>query len=294
MLEFSEVTLKQKDLFEKYLSKPCQRGSECAFSNHFMWRDCYHICWCIARNFLLIKVNRNNVDFFLQPFGGRDEDLPLLINDIREIHEGIPFEMHGIYEYTKERMEKVMPWIEFIEDRDTSDYVYLRENLATLVGRKYHGQKNHYNTFKKNYPDYVYEPITESNMAECRSFGEKWCDDRLHEDTSIICEKYAIQQAFHNFVALELRGGAIRLDGKIEAFSFGRKINEDTAVEHVEKANPEIRGLYAVINKEFAAHAWGDVVYLNREEDMGHEGLRRVKESYHPEFILKKYNAVFR
>ena len=63
---------------------------------------------------------------------------------------------------------------------------------------------------------------------------------------------------------------------------------------HVEKANPDIRGIYAAINKEFAEHAWGDVVYLNREEDMGHEGLRTAKESYHPEFMIKKYSSVFK
>ena len=72
------------------------------------------------------------------------------------------------------------------------------------------------------------------------------------------------------------------------------KINDDTAVLHVEKANPDIRGIYAAINKEFAEHAWGDVVYLNREEDMGHEGLRTAKESYHPEFMIKKYSSVFK
>jgi hypothetical protein len=91
---------------------------------------------------------------------------------------------------------------------------------------------------------------------------------------------------------LELRGGAIRINGKIEAFRFGKKINEDTAVLHVEKANSEIRGLYTAINKEFASHAWDDVTYLNREEDMGVEGLRRAKESYHPEFMFKKYSVV--
>ena len=292
ILEFKPVTLAQKPLFESYLSKPEQRGSECAFSNLFVWRDCYNIFWCVAHGFLIVKVKRNEVDFFLQPFGGKDEDLPLLMEELKEYHEGKPFRLHGIYECTKERFSRVFPELEFEEDRDNWDYIYLREKLAALSGRKYHGQKNHYNAFKKAYPDFVYEPITEENKAECLAFGEKWCDDRIDEDPTLICEKYAMQQAFSNFEALELRGGAIRINGKIEAFSFGKKINDDTAVLHVEKANGAIRGLYTAINKEFASHAWDDVTYLNREEDMGVEGLRKAKESYHPEFMFKKYSVV--
>lgn len=257
-----------------------------------MWRDCYNIFWCIEHDFLLVKVKRNDIDFYLHPFGGKPEDFPKIIDEIKAYSKGEPFEIHGIYEAEKERLEKYLPDVEFIEDRDNWDYVYLREKLATLSGRKYHGQKNHYNAFKKANPDYVYEPITEANIAECLAFGEKWCDDRVHEDPSLVCEKYAIAQAFNNFAALELRGGAIRINGKIEAFSFGKKINDDTAVLHVEKANHEIRGLYTAINKEFAANAWSDVTYLNREEDMGHEGLRRAKESYHPEFMVKKYSII--
>ena len=274
------------------MSNPMYRGSECAFSNLFVWRDCYNIYWCVAHGFLLIKVKRDNVDFFLPPIGGADEDLPLVLEKLREFSQGKPFEMHGIYEMTKERLAKVLPDAEFVEDRDNWDYIYLREKLATLSGRKYHGQKNHYNSFKKNYPDYVYEPIDGNNIAECLGFGEQWCDDRIAEDPSLICEKYAIRQALTNFDALGLRGGAIRVYGKIEAFSFGKKINDDTAVLHVEKANHEIRGLYTAINKEFAEHAWQDVTYINREEDMGHEGLRRAKESYHPEFMIKKYSLL--
>ena len=143
---------------------------------------------------------------------------------------------------------------------------------------------------KKN----VYEPIGPDNYEECKAFGDEWCEKRVGEDESLRCEQCAIHEAIDNFEALGLRGGAIRVNGKIEAFSFGKKINDDTAVLHVEKANPDIRGIYAAINKEFAEHAWGDVVYLNREEDMGHEGLRTAKESYHPEFMIKKYSSVFK
>ncbi|MDY6029090.1 MAG: phosphatidylglycerol lysyltransferase domain-containing protein [Acidaminococcaceae bacterium] len=284
----------QKPLFESYISHVHLHGSECAFSNLFSWRDCYNIFWCVAHDFLLLKVKRNNSDFYIQPFGGKDEDLPCLMEALKEEHSGKPFEMHGIYDCTRERMAKVMPQLEFIDDRDNWDYVYLREKLATLSGRKLHGQKNHYNSFVNAHPDYKYEPITSANLEECLHFGEAWCDERMTEDPSLECEKYAIRQAFTNFHALELRGGAIRFDGAVQAFSYGRKINDETAVLHVEKAQHGVRGLYIAMTKEFAANAWEDVIYLNREEDMGHEGLRKAKEALHPEFMVKKYNVYYK
>lgn len=283
----------QKSLFERYLSKSYQRASECAFSNLFVWRDCYHIFWCIVHDFLLVKVKRNDVDFYIQPFGGRDEDLPLLIEELKKENKGSPFEMHGIYDYTRERFERVMPGLEFLDDRDNWDYVYLRDKLATMSGRKLHGQKNHYNAFVREHPDYTYEPITLENMLECLNYGERWCEEHMAQDPTLLCEKFAIQEAFLSFEPLELRGGAIRFDGKIQAFSFGKKINSDTAVLHVEKADHNVRGLYTAITKEFAAHAWEDVKYLNREEDMGHPGLREAKIALHPEYLIKKYTVIF-
>lgn len=241
----------------------------------------------------MLKVRRYGVDFYIQPFGGKDEDLPLIMEDILETNGGQPFSMHGIYEDTKERMERLLPGLEFEEDRDNWDYVYLREKLANMSGRKLHGQKNHYNAFVKNNPYYLYEPITIENIAECLNFAEAWCDERMLEDPSEAEEKLAIQQALLSFEQLGLRGGAIRVDDKIQAISFGKKISEDTAVLHVEKANKSIRGLNTAITKEFAQHAWGDVLYLNREEDMGIPGLRKAKEDLHPEFMIKKYNIVY-
>ena len=275
-------------MFESYLSRENCQGSECAFSNLFVWQTCYNIYWTEIYGFLIVKVKRDLTEFFLQPFGGKDEDLPKLIEALRE-YAGGEFMFAGIYEEGKTRLSTVFDEAEFIEDRDNWDYIYLRENLANLAGRKYHGKKNHVNAFVKEHPDYVYAPITPADYDECMAFGDTWCERRLSEDPSLVCEKCAIHEAFNNFEALGLRGGLIRLDGKVEAFSFGKKINDNTAVLHVEKANPEIRGLYAVINRDFAKNAWQDVTYLNREEDMGHEGLREAKESYKPEYMWKKY-----
>jgi len=225
-------------------------------------------------------------------FGGISPDLPQVLNTLREYFKGQPFELHGLYKETLERFKTYLPELtDFVPDRDNWDYVYDREKLATLAGRKYHGKKNHANAFFKENPNYVYEPITAANVAECIAFGDKWCERRAETDATIECEFCAIKQALNNMDVLGIKGGLIRLNGQVEAFSFGEKINPQTAVVHVEKANPNIRGLYTVINMLFAQNVFPEIPYLNREEDMGKEGLRTAKESYHPEFMVEKYNT---
>ena len=291
ILEFKEVAVKDRDLFETYLNKPEHFGSECAFTNLYIWRDYYRTWWAEKYGFLLIKVELEGETYFLQPFGGRDEDLPLLAKEIRE-EQGGPFEFRGIYECSLERLSCLKGDRDFVENRDSWDYVYLQEDLATLRGRRYHGQKNHYNSFKRENPDYVFEMINPENFAECLNFGEEWCKARMDTDPSIIWEIRALQEAFVNFEALGLRGGAIRVNGKIEAFGFGKAINGEVCDENVEKANPDIRGLYAAIQTECAKYVWPDMKYINREEDIGLEGLRKAKEALHPAFKVKKYSLL--
>ena len=245
--------------------------------------------WC-----LILKVTVNGVTFVLPPFGGKDEDMPLIVNALKEYFGG-PFEFHGIYESTMERFKRTMPEItEYTEDRDNWDYVYDREKLATLSGRKYHSKKNHYNAFIKEHPDYVYEEINAANKDECIAFGKAWCAQRAETDPTIKCEACAIEEGLNNMEFLKIRGGLIRLDGQVKAFTFGEKVSEHTAVVHVEKADPNVRGLFTAINKDFVQNAWPDVQFINREEDMGKEGLRKAKESYNPIFMVKKYNTIIR
>lgn len=99
----------------------------------------------------------------------------------------------------------------------------------------------------------------------------------------------AIEEALKNFIALEMQGGVILIEGEVEAFTLGELLNKDTAVVHIEKANPEIRGLYALINQQFCEQAWGKVPFINREQDLGEPGLRTAKLSYNPIRLVEKY-----
>lgn len=269
------------------------QGSECTFTNLFVWRKCYGICWAISHDCLIVKVTRNDATFVLPPFGANEDNLPKVIEELKDTFAGKPFEMRGIYEETIPLLQAVLHQPSaIIEDRDNWDYVYSREGLANLAGRKYHSKKNHANAFRKEYPGYEFKLITKDDVPECIAFADLWCEMKGQNAEGLRCEFCALEEALYNLETLNIRGALIRLDGEIQAFTIGEKINPDMAVIHFEKANPNIRGLYAVINQDFCAKVWSDVTHINREEDMGLEGLRKAKESYQPEFMVKKYTAV--
>lgn len=180
-------------------------------------------------------------------------------------------------------------------DRNRFDYVYLAQDLINLSGRKFHRKKNHLNAFKKEYPDAKYLPITEEIIPKCREELDIWSETYKREkpDNQFIdYEQAAIHEIFDHFDAFKLKGGAILLDDKVVAFTFGEQFNSDTAVIHVEKAAPNVRGIYAAINQNFVEHEWAEMTYINREEDMGIDGLRQAKESYRPIKLIEKFNAV--
>jgi hypothetical protein len=128
-------------------------------------------------------------------------------------------------------------------------------------------------------------------LVECfLDMQETWCQlKKCEEDPGLLMEDYAIYQALTHLDELDLQGGAIIIDDKIEAFTLGEPLNQDTAVIHIEKANPDIPGLYAAINQLFCSNAWSHMTYVNREQDLGIEGLRTAKQSYSPHHMVNKY-----
>ena len=193
-------------------------------------------------------------------------------------------------------IKEACPEIEFEDDRPNYDYIYLTEDLKNLKGRAYHGKKNHLNYFKKNF-EYEYVPMT-SDMADdaMRFIAEFNARKEIpaHEMELLKMEERAMDDVFRNQEAAGYRAGAILIDGKIQALAVGGKLGKETITEHVEKANINYRGLYPAINNEFCIHIASEAKYLNREEDMGIENLRKAKLSYKPVQILEKYIGTFK
>ncbi|MFY9272906.1 MAG: phosphatidylglycerol lysyltransferase domain-containing protein, partial [Thermacetogeniaceae bacterium] len=181
---------------------------------------------------------------------------------------------------------------EYSEARDSFDYVYLLEDLAALTGKKYRGKRNHVNYFMKNY-NWSFEQISPENLAECWEMNLEWCKiNNCMCDIQLASEFCAVRRCFDYFDQLELEGGLLRADGKVVAFTIGEKLNSDTYDTHIEKAFSGIKGAYQTINQQFAKfiqQKHPEIIYVNREEDMGRAGLRKAKLSYHPVRMEEKY-----
>jgi hypothetical protein len=195
----------------------------------------------------------------------------------------------------KAELETLYPdKFEFALERNSADYVYSAQSLKTLVGKKLSGKRNHINRFVENYPEWVYEPLTEKNMAEAREMDDAWCRQAgCTDDDGLRKETCAVLQAFKNFFDLKMDGGLLRADGKVVAFSMGDPLNETTYHVHFEKAFAEVQGAYPMINKQFVIHNCENYLYVNREDDAGDEGLRKAKLSYVPLRLIEKYSAKY-
>lgn len=301
MIVFQDLTLEDKPMIDSYFCDVQPLNSECTFTNLFIWRDCYAVQWAIVDGLLIIKPSQAEESWVLQPYGDYSKC------DLRNVFEqldayfsaqGQPFIMRAVTEPFVELLEREYPGLFYLEDeRDLSDYVYLGEDLRELKGRKYHSKRNHLSNFRKQYPAYVYETMTSDMIEEVWQYLMEWCGQKACGgtlDAGLHCEQKAIREALDYFELLDYKGAVIRLDGKIAAFTLGEKLNDNTVVIHVEKANGDIIGLYPAINQEFLQHEWSDVQYVNREEDTGAEGLRKAKLSYHPITLVKKYKGVYR
>ena len=178
-------------------------------------------------------------------------------------------------------------------DRDFFDYVYKSEDLIGLRGKRFDGKRNHISRFKRAY-SFEYEELTEAHIGECARVMRDRC---VENDCACLggafdaCDRIPSMELLAHFGELDCQGAAIRVGGRVEAFTVGEALNDDTAVIYIEKANIAIHGLYAFINQQFCERAWGGMAYVNREEDEGIEGLRRAKLSYHPARLVEKFTV---
>lgn len=207
---------------------------------------------------------------------------------------GQTLRMHCILEEEFQMIEQWYPGMyQMTVRRQDSDYIYLREKLATLSGKKLHGKRNHINRFIDSFPDWKYESITEANENECVQMAMRWClgncaDENDNWEYDKIDESKLVVYAIRHRDELGMKGGALRAGGRIVAITLGERLTNDTFVVHFEKAFSDVQGAYPMINREFVRNELKQYTYVNREEDLGEEGLRKAKLSYRPERLLDK------
>lgn len=289
--DFKQIEITDRQILRDILWSYQPETSELTFTNLFIWHAHYQSRWSMYKDWLIILcTDTAGKLYFLPPAGppSRHEIALMLLQFLRE-EKNVP-------DPSIERADKRLA-AELADIREVSiepvrehfDYVYASGDLVRLEGRKYHAKKNHVNKFRHS-SAFTYAPMDETHIQSCLEMQDKWCAcNKCTEDMNLMGEWEAVRDLLNHFHDLNVRGGVILIDGRVEAFTLGELLNKQTAVVHIEKANTEISGLYAMINQQFCEHAWNGVRYINREQDLGDDGLRQAKLSYHPDHLVEKY-----
>jgi hypothetical protein len=292
MSDFKPIEIQDKPLFDEFLRLDPPQISELTFTNLFIWRHHYQPAWLQWNECLLIIFHpQTGTTYGLAPFGPGDKKsaLDVLSEEIAKQTSDVRI-CRVEEEFIKNHMDPAKYAV--VNDRDNSDYVYLAKDLISLSGNKYHRKKNHLNQFIKNHA-FEYHPLNTELVRRVLGMQEAWCQIReCVVKPDLLAEDFAVREALTYFEELGYQGGAVLINSVVEAFSLGEPLNEDAAVIHIEKANLEIPGLYAAINQLFCLNAWSNFTYINREQDMGSEGLRKAKESYYPHHMVNKYTLI--
>ena len=294
-ISFRPITLESRSEIVRYTLFGLYRNCDFAFANMYSWCFLYGSEYAVVEDTLFVRFYiDNHRPAYMIPQGALplQDSVEMLQADARNL--GHTLCLLGISEEGRTALNNAFPErFRFVVERDYADYIYLREDLATLSGKRYQSKRNHINQFVKKYPDYRYLPLTPELVPECLRFGKLWLEGSQPEYAEGLSnERRAITRALTHFDELGLQGGTLWVGDKMVAFTYGSPITHDTFGVHVEKADASVDGAYAMINREFVRSIPGSYVYVNREEDLGIPGLRQAKLSYQP-FRLQEKMAAF-
>lgn len=296
MIVFEKVSIKDKQWIDPLLKKADMRGSHYNFTNIFAWASVYAHHVASVYDHLLVRINgEDKKKHYFYPSGKENLKLVLGLMMADAENNGWDFSLIGLLSEQVKELNDVFPkHFTISTNRDLDDYIYLLSDLVNLSGKKLQAKRNHINRFKREY-SWSVEPITTKNLYECWDMNKKWCETHdCADDEMLSREKCAVELCFENFSELDLEGMLLRVSGKVIAFTMGEVQNSDTYIVHIEKAFSDYNGAYQVINNEFARFVFAKyphIQFVNREEDMGYDGLRKAKLSYHPAQMEVKYLA---
>lgn len=293
MLDLRPLELEDKELFERFAVCYGYHNIEASFANKYIWGDAMKTRIFADEHTMYLLFNYAGEDFMVPPFL-KDCDINFT-GPLRNCEEYMlstlgKFLIKGVTNEIKAQIEKDCPGrYRFEPDRINYEYVYLAEDLSTLRGKKLHAKRNHINKLLAEHT-YEYRKYTGGDYDACIALQKEWI--RCKDDSPEGCEELeVIKRALENLDRLGLKCGLLFVDGRLEGFSIGEAFG-DMAIIHIEKANANLGGAFPLINREFVRNEWSGMKYINREEDMGIEGLRKAKLSYNPVFLLEKYDCL--
>jgi len=288
ILDFKEISLEDSPLFDTFFNKASLNISELTFTNLFVWSDYRKIKYSLYDGGLIIFAELEEVSYFFPPIGY--ENLNDVFKKILEYKiNNMNMKMNRVPENYINSLNKNQ--FNIVEDRDNFDYIYSRDELIQLKGKKFSSKRNFVTNFFENY-EFEYLKYTDKYYDGCLSLAKEWLT--IHNiSPAREAEFNAIIKLLDNYSHFSnIKGAVLVVDGKIVAFSFGEKLNNDTFVIHFEKGNTDYVGIYQTINKLFIENEVDkSFLYINREQDLGIEGIRKAKESYNPIYLVKKYSV---
>lgn len=298
MLTFRSLELEDKDLINSYLINQNYRVSDLCFVNLYAWEKKFNTQFAVYDDWLFIRFKDNyGRNSYLKPIGKGDikKGIEIIVDDHKQFET--VFQIRGVTQEMIDEIEEAMPGkFNYKLNMSVSDYIYTSEKLIHLKGKKLQSKRNHINRFMRE-NEWKYKTLTGNPelVRECKSMLDKWMAINSEDkDPSIDYDDFATKIMLENFEYLNLKGGLICVNNEIAAFSIGEVLTKDTVVVHVEKAFTSIHGAYTIMNQQFVINEAADFLYINREEDMGVENLRKAKLSYQPDILLEKYNARFK
>ena len=293
MLSFSKPAIDDKEWVDECFKYVNSFNCEYTFGNLFVWATAYRTEIARYNDFLICRWGKAPDYKYSLPIGRGDfkKAVEEIIADAKALD--VKPVIYGVTSNYKELLDEYFPdKFNYTYDDGNYDYIYSVEKMAALSGKKYHGKRNHITNFKKNNPDWSFEIINSSNINECIELHSNWIN--THEDDSDYSFEFeAVLTAFENYNKLGFVGGLLKVGGKAIAYTMGERHSDELFVTHFEKAPPEIQGAYPIINQEFTRNCLMNYQFVNREEDLGIEGLRKAKQSYNPEILLKKGAAAY-
>ncbi len=289
MIEFKVPTISDIETIGKIMFDEEELSCESNFTNLIIWNKMYNTVYYLDEKTLIFRMWEEGSYFFALPYGDIAHGIELIKEFCKE--NGCEVKIWVAEGGRFERFKELYPDFSQITMRDSFEYIYKRENLSMLSGKKYHSKRNHIAKFSKDY-NWQYKSLEDGDIPKVQYFADKWYEGV--EDEGLITEKKALNFLLNNREVLGVKGGMITVEDKIVAFTLGSPINDTLFDIHYEKADKDFLTAYAVINREFAKNELGDYEYINREEDLGLEGLRKAKLSYKPEILLEKHVIILK
>lgn len=288
-LKFYEPTAADAAWAEPVLRAMDSPLCEYDFATIYMWRRWYGHRIARVGGRLLLESRFDGKLSFLFPVGAAwREDLLLLRNYAHQ--NGMPLTLYGADEVDLAELDVLFPGqFSVKDDPEDADYIYRRSDLSDLPGKRYQKKRNHISAFCRAYPNWTYQTLTDDNTADALAVAERWYREAEPLTGTLQCEREALPQLFAHRETLKLRGGLLYVEGEPVAVTLASPVSRQVADVQLEKALSAYSGAYAMINQQFVRHELTDMAYVNRENDMGIEGLRRAKQSYYPILLAKKY-----